>query len=85
MTYQVILAKEAKKSLKKVDNRYKNKIFRAIVKLRKNPHLGKPLTGEMKGKYSLRVWPYRIIYFIQKKQLIINVLEIAHRQGVYKK
>ncbi|MBP9850444.1 MAG: type II toxin-antitoxin system RelE/ParE family toxin, partial [Candidatus Peribacteraceae bacterium] len=36
------------------------------------------------GKYTLRVWPYRIIYKFEKQQLTVYVLEIGHRQGVYK-
>ncbi|MBU4299512.1 type II toxin-antitoxin system RelE/ParE family toxin [Patescibacteria group bacterium] len=35
------------------------------------------------GAYSYRVWPYRIIYRIYKNLLLIIVIRIGHRQGVY--
>jgi mRNA-degrading endonuclease RelE of RelBE toxin-antitoxin system len=52
--------------------------------LAENPLSGKPLQAEYEGLYSLRVWPYRIIYKILKQKLIIEVIEIKHRQGAYK-
>jgi len=42
------------------------------------------LEGEYRGQWSLRVWPYRIIYRVEKRKLIVLILEIAHRQGAYK-
>ena len=82
--YQVVLRKHASKVLKKLDERYRDKVFRAIHFLAMDSYLGKPLRGEFEGKYSLRVWPYRIIYKIYKNKLIVYVFSIGHRQGVYK-
>jgi len=82
--YQVVVKKCANKALQKIDRRYKDRILRAIWFLAHDPYLGKPLQGEFYGRYSLRVWPYRIIYRIYKDQLIIHVLSIGHRQDVYK-
>jgi mRNA-degrading endonuclease RelE of RelBE toxin-antitoxin system len=41
------------------------------------------LGGKLKGCYSLRAWPYRIIYQIIKKSLYVAVIRILHRQGAY--
>lgn len=84
MKYRVVLRKKARKSLKRIDKRYKGRILVALIELRKNPYLGKPLNGDLEEKFSLRVWPYRIIYEIYKKQLLIYVISISHRQGAYK-
>lgn len=84
MGHQVILRKKVKKNLKKIDKRYRERILVALVELGKNLYLGKPLGGDLEGKFSLRVWPYRIIYEIYRKKLIIYIISIAHRQGVYK-
>lgn len=84
MKYQVILRKKARKSLKRVDKRYKERIFIALIKLSSDPYLGKALVGKLKGYYSLRVWPYRIIYQLFKRRLLVYVIDIGHRQGVYK-
>jgi len=82
--YQVILAKSAKKDLDKITEKYKPRITAALFDLKKDPHLGKPLKGKFMELYSLRVWPYRIIYKTYKKELIILIIRIGHRQGIYK-
>lgn len=81
--YQVILGGKAKKALKKIDPQDKPRILTALVKLRQSPFLGKKLSGEYKDCYSLRVWPYRIIYKIYKKRLLVLVVNIGHRGSVY--
>ncbi len=84
MEYQVILRKKARKSLKGISKRYRERILVALVELGKNPYLGKALKGDLEEKFSLRVWPYRIIYEIYKKKLVVYVISIAHRQGAYR-
>ncbi len=81
--YQVLLKKSAQKDLEKVDKRYKPRIIKALLNLRGDPLLGKPLVGELNGFYSLRVWPYRIIYTIYKNDLVVFVISIGHRQSAY--
>lgn len=34
--------------------------------------------------YRLEVWPYRIIYTIEDKKLLVIVVKIGQREGVYK-
>ncbi len=84
MKYQIQVQKSAKKQLDKVPDIYRIKIAKAIDSLAENPFQGKKLEGELKGQYSVRVWPYRIIYQIYKKELIISIIDVGHRQGAYK-
>ena len=84
MKYRVVLRKKARKNLKKIDERYRKRILIALIELGKNPYLGKPLNGDLEGKFSFRIWPYRIIYQIHQKELIILIIHISHRQGAYK-
>lgn len=81
--YQVLLRKIAQKNLEKIDARYKRRIGLALVELSKNPYIGKRLEGQLRDFYSLRVWPYRIIYQIINKELMVFVIQIKHRQGAY--
>ena len=67
-----------------MDERYKKRIMRTIFALADSPRLGKRLEGSLQDFYSVRVWPYRIVYKIYQKDLVILIVEIAHRQGVYK-
>ena len=82
--YRVILKRQAKKQLEKLGKKEQRKIKQAIDFLSADPFSGKKLTGEHKGEYTLRAWPYRIIYTIAKKKVTVFVLAIGHRQGVYK-
>jgi mRNA-degrading endonuclease RelE of RelBE toxin-antitoxin system len=58
--------------------------LQALDAIEANPFFGKPLHGKYAGQYSVRVWPYRIIYKIYKSELLILVIEFDHRQGAYK-
>jgi mRNA interferase RelE/StbE len=84
MVYQVLLTREAEKDLAKLPEQKRTQVFRALDGLTTDPFLGKALKGELKGVYSLRVWPFRILYRIEKKKLIILVLSIPHRKNAYR-
>ena len=84
MVYQIKLKQKAKKQLSKLPDKEFYRITETINQLAIDPYKGKKLKGEHKGQYSLRVWPYRIIYEIYKSFLIVVILRIGHRQGVYK-
>ncbi len=83
MEYELRLKPSAVKELKKIDSRYRSRIFEALIGLRQNPDIGKKLAGKRKDEWSYRVWPYRIIYRVHKNELLILVIRIGHRQGVY--
>ena len=83
MGYQLVVPKSVQKEIEKIDNRYKQRILAALVSLEKDPFLGKKLGGARKYERSYEVWPYRIIYHIKESELIILVVKVGHRQGVY--
>lgn len=56
----------------------------ALDDLEANPFIGKPLKGELKGRYSHRVGSYRIIYIIERRRLTVVVIDIGHRRDVYR-
>ncbi len=80
---QVILSKEAQKNYNHLPKVQQIKIKKKITALQENPYLGKKLEGELAGDRSLRAWPYRIIYSIDRKQKKVFVFSILHRQGAY--
>jgi len=85
MLYRVIIPKSAQKDLNKIQSKFKSRIYTALGVLATNSFIGKRLEGKYRGQWSYRVWPYRIIYQIIKKDLVILIIHIGHRQGVYKK
>ncbi|MCX6713107.1 MAG: type II toxin-antitoxin system RelE/ParE family toxin [Candidatus Vogelbacteria bacterium] len=58
---------------------YKLRIREALREIVADPFSGKKLDGKHKGEYSARVWPYRIIYKIYKKELLILIIDVDHR------
>ncbi|MBU0999044.1 type II toxin-antitoxin system RelE/ParE family toxin [Patescibacteria group bacterium] len=85
MMYRVILSRKAKKSLPKLPKAYQLKVRNVIASLKLDPYIGKKLEGKYKNDYSVRIWPYRIVYTIKKKELVIEVIEIESRGQAYKK
>jgi len=58
------------------------RIIQEIDILRTDPYSGKPLRGEWKGVYSLRVGNYRILYQIKGNKVFLLV--VGHRKRIYK-
>ena len=84
MAWEIKLEKKAERELAKVPPQYQKRILTALPIIATDPFIGKKLEGELSGLYSYRLWPYRIIYKIYKKFLLIVIIHIGHRQGVYK-
>ena len=86
MTYTIELAKEAAadlEALHKADRRIFNRILSKIESLALTPLEGKPLVGNHKGEYSLRVGNYRIVYELHNAKHIVFILTVKHRKHVY--
>lgn len=81
--YHVRIAKSAKKDIDRIDNRYRHRLETAISLIAYDPYTGKKLNHPSGLRYSYRVGVYRIVYEIYKKDLIVFVIRIGHRQGVY--
>ena len=79
---EIIYRDFASKQIKKLPKNELKKVISKIEKLSLNPRVGKLLRGELSGLYSLRVWPYRILYEFNNKTL--TIYSVAHRQSVYK-
>ena len=82
--FVVNMTKTALKQLSRLPMEYRDRIRTVLRSLATDPFAGKKLEGQYEGRYTLRVWPYRIIYRIEKKILVVTVIAIGHRQGVYK-
>ena len=84
MTYKVNLRKSAIKVLEKINEPYYSTIKHAIYSLAENPRaVGyKKLKGS--AAYRIRVGDYRIIYDIFDDVLVVEVIDLGHRRGIYK-
>ncbi|MBF0595145.1 MAG: type II toxin-antitoxin system RelE/ParE family toxin [Candidatus Omnitrophica bacterium] len=84
--FKLVLLTGARKAYEKLfvsDRAHFDRVRAAIHALSAEPYLGKPLRHELKGKYSLRVGVYRIIYRVERREVIVYVLDIGHRREIY--
>ena len=85
--YSLQFLSSAKKEFQKLDKPTQKIIKEKLILLVKNPLLFKnkikPLKGEHKGKFRLRVHQYRVVFKIEDNQMFIIVIKIAHRKEVY--
>jgi len=68
---QVIVTPKALKQYVHLPKNEQSKIRKKLLVLEQNSKEGKKLSGEFAELRSLRVWPYRLIYYIdnQNKKL----------------
>ena len=83
--YSVILKKKATKQFDQLSNRDQKRVIIAFRAIGENPFDGKRLQGELDGLWSVRVWPFRIIYKVEKRIVTVTVVAIGDRKNVYKK
>jgi mRNA interferase RelE/StbE len=83
--YQVKVAEEAAKFIRKQDKRIQRQIINSIRELAQNPRPQgcKKLQG-YKELYRIRSGHYRIIYTIREKKLLVLVVQVAHRKDIYR-
>lgn len=81
---QVFFTTQAQKDISRLPKREINKIKRGLALLEQNSLAGKKLTGKLRDLYSLKAWPYRIIYLINKGKEVW-IIHIMHRKEVYRK
>lgn len=85
--YAVRLTRQAEKAfdhLMKSQPAMGRRVAQAIDLIAKNPDLGIPLRGDLKGLFKYRVGVYRILYTIERRILIVTVIDIGHRKEVYR-
>lgn len=85
--YSLHFLNSAKKEFAKLDTIIQKLIKEKLLLLVENPELLKnnikPLKGEYKGKFRLRVNQYRIVFQIKDEELIIIIVRIGHRKEIY--
>lgn len=81
--YKVRIERKVQKKLLKLSKPYYSSIKTAILDLGITP---RPLgSKKLKGRngYRIRVGDYRIIYEIQDRTLLIDIIDLGHRKDIY--
>ena len=83
MSFKLIYTNKAYKDIKKLDAIVKKRIGKKIEEYSKNPlSSSKRLTNSAIGSYRWRVGNYRVVFDIDKKNIVI--LRVGHRREIYK-
>lgn len=83
--YNIVFKPKAEKELRKLQRKDQQRVAREIDRIAANPFEGKKLEGDQAGRWSWRVWPYRIIYTIEKRIITVTVVAIGQRKDVYRR
>jgi len=83
MKYEIRATKRFERDFRRLTKEMKVRIDSAIRGLQENPYLGKFLHGDLKGKRSLRIGDYRVIYAVDEESKTIALIAAGHRKGVY--
>ena len=84
MTYRVEVAAAAAHQLRKLDRSAQRRVQAAIELLADEPRPSgaKKLVGG-NGEWRVRTGDYRIVYEIHDNVLVVLVIAVGHRRGIY--
>ena len=85
MAYQVIVAASAARELARLPTAVRRSILSALDALAAEPRAGKPLTGALRGLWSLRRGDFRVLYRVDDPARRLEVARIGHRREVYRR
>jgi mRNA interferase RelE/StbE len=83
--WDVWVAAPARRQLDRLPISVVAAVVETLGAIAENPRrLGKPLRFELKGHWSARRGPYRIVYSIDDESRTVSVVAVAHRADVYR-
>ncbi len=86
MSYRLKFHKKALKEWEKLDSNTREQFKKKLKQRLQNPYINKDKLRKIPKAYKIKLKDkaYRLAYIILKKEKIIIVLIIAHRDDIYK-
>ena len=81
--YKLVIAASAEREIKRLKKLYQDTLLAVLEDLKEDPFLGKPLTRELTGRFSYKIDGYRIIYKVNKREKIVQIISAGHRSTAY--
>ena len=81
--FELKISPKAEKQIKKLKREYQIEIIDALKEIKEDPLLGKPLTRELNKRFVHKFKAYRIIYIVNLKDSVVDILEADHRDRIY--
>ena len=85
--YEIFFTKKADRALRKMSRKTARRLIREkLDQLAQDPYARNPNVTKLQGRpgYRLRVGDWRVIYELEDDRLVIMVLKVAPRGGVYR-
>lgn len=83
MSYELRSTPKFERLFKKLPGEVQKMVTGKISGLGDEPYRGKALHGRLKGKLSLVVGDYRVVYEIRDN--VVHLLAVGHRKKIYEK
>lgn len=87
MPYRVEVSPRAQKQLDRLDRAIRGIVsdyIDSLEELEDPRSKGKPLVGDLSGLWRYRVGDFRVLCRIEDERLVILVVEIGDRKGIYR-
>ena len=81
--FKLRISPKAEKRIKKLKIDYQIEIIEALAEIKQDPMLGKPLSRELNRRFTYKFKAYRIIYLVNLKDEVIDILDADHRGKIY--
>ncbi len=84
-SYEIEITLTAEKQLKKLQRAEQGRVVAAVLRLADEPRPrgSRKLTG-YDDVFRIRVGTYRVLYSVSGRRLVIIILKVGHRRGVYR-
>lgn len=82
--YKITIKKSAAKELQDIPKKDLLKIIKRIQSLAENPRPTGSQKLSAREQYRIRQGDYRIVYSIDDKKLLVDIVKIGHRREVYR-
>ena len=82
--YKITIKKSAAKELEDIPKKDLRKIVKRIQTLAQNPRPQESQKLSGQGRFRIRQGDYRIVYSVNDKDLIVDIVKIGHRREIYR-
>jgi mRNA interferase RelE/StbE len=83
-SYEILIRRSAEKEIRDLPHEVRSRVVERIRALASSPRPAgcEKLAG--RDAYRIRVGLYRIVYTIEDRRLVIEVVRVAHRKDAYR-
>jgi len=84
VSYEILIRRSAEKEIRDLPREVRVRVVQRIRALASSPR--PPGCEKLAGRdaYRIRVGLYRVVYTIEDRRLVIEVVRVAHRKEVYR-